>query len=60
MVYGIPVERYKEGFIWVQNATDYHIYYHLYQVGIIQKYAGGGTYGGAFAIYVGNNIFAFY
>ena len=56
--FGIPVKRYKEGFIWVQNADDDHPYCPVYGVDIIQDYAGGGTYGSKFAFVMGNDLYA--
>lgn len=55
---GIPIEKYKEGFIWVQNGKDDHPYCRVYQVDLIRKYAGGGTYGSKFAFVVGSDLYA--
>ncbi|MEP6602287.1 MAG: hypothetical protein ABJB49_10850 [Nitrospirota bacterium] len=45
---GIPVDRYKHGYIWVRDSNDDHPYCHLYTLHITQTYAGGGTYGQTF------------
>ena len=46
---GIPLDRYKHGYIWARDNTDDHPYCHLYTIHLIQNYAGGGTYGAIFA-----------
>ncbi len=56
--FGLPNARYKQGFIWVRNTADDHPYCHLYQVNIIQDYAGGGTYAASYARFLGDTIFA--
>jgi len=45
---GIPVDRYKHGYIWARDSNDDHPYCHLYTLHIQQSYAGGGTYGQTF------------
>lgn len=45
---GIPIDRYKHGYIWARDSTDDHPYCHLYTLHITQTYAGGGTYGQTF------------
>ncbi len=55
--YGLPNARYKQGFIWVRNTADDHPYCHLYQVNIIQDYAGGGTYAASYARFLGDTLF---
>ena len=45
---GIPLNRYKHGYIWARDGTDDHQYCHLYVIYLQQDYAGGGTYGQAF------------
>ena len=47
--FGLPVDRYKHGFIWARDANDDHPYRHLYTIHVQQDYAGGGTYGQTFA-----------
>ena len=47
--FGIPVDRYKHGYIWARDNTDDHAYCHLYTLHIQQSYAGGGTYDQTFA-----------
>lgn len=47
--FGIPLNRYKHGYIWARDSNDDHSYCHLYMVYIQQNYAGGGTYGQTFA-----------
>jgi hypothetical protein len=42
---GIPVNRYREAFIWAKDSADDHEYCHQYGFVIQQDYAGGGTYG---------------
>ena len=46
---GIPLDRYKHGYIWARDNSDDHPYCHLYTIHLIQNYAGGGTYGALFA-----------
>lgn len=41
---GLPVNRYREAFIWARNTDDDHPYCHLYGFVVQQDYAGGGTY----------------
>jgi hypothetical protein len=54
---GIPNARYKQGYIWVRDTADDHPYCHLYQVNIIQNYAGGGTYAASSARFIGDTLF---
>ncbi len=53
---GIPKARYKQGYVWVRVTSDDHPYCHLYQINIIQDYAGGGTYGASYAKFLDNNL----
>lgn len=55
--YGLPNARYKQGFIWVRDTSDDHPYCHLYQVNIIQDYAGGGTYAASYANFINDTLF---
>ncbi|MEZ5429049.1 MAG: hypothetical protein R2747_22575 [Pyrinomonadaceae bacterium] len=55
--YGIPVKRYKQGFVWARDSADDHPYCHLYLVDITQDYSGGGTYDSAYALYDGDKLF---
>jgi hypothetical protein len=52
----LPDARYKQGYVWAKDSADDYPYCHLYQVNIIQKYAGGGTYGESFAKVVGDTV----
>lgn len=54
--FGLPVDRYKHGFIWARDSSDDHPYCHLYTVFVQQNYAGGGTYGEIFAHLSDNEI----
>ena len=45
---GLPVDRYKHGYIWARDTNDDHAYCHLYTLHITQTYEGGGTYGQTF------------
>jgi hypothetical protein len=54
---GIPNARYKQGYAWVRDTSDDHQYCHLYQVNIIQNYAGGGTYAASYARFLGDTLF---
>jgi hypothetical protein len=47
--FGIPVNRYKHGYIWARDSSDDHPYCHLYTIYVQQNYAGGGAYGQLFA-----------
>lgn len=53
---GLPTARYKQGYMWVRNTTDDHPYCHLYQINIIQDYAGGGTYAASYARYIDSTL----
>ena len=55
--FGIPLDRYKHGFIWVRDSNDEHPYCHLYTVHVQQNYAGGGGYGPTFARVSDDEIF---
>jgi hypothetical protein len=55
--FGIPVDRYKHGYIWARDNSDDHPYCHLYTVFLQQNYAGGGTYGQLFAKLSDDEIF---
>ncbi|MCM3869155.1 MAG: hypothetical protein ND895_00480 [Pyrinomonadaceae bacterium] len=46
---GIPLDRYKHGYIWARDSSDDHPYCHFYTIHVQQNYAGGGTYGAVFA-----------
>jgi len=55
--YGLlPTSRFKRGYVWVRDTTDDHPYCHLYQINIIQDYAGGGTYGASYAKFLDNTL----
>ena len=45
---GLPLDRYKHGYIWARDSNDDHAYCHLYTLHIQQTYEGGGTYGQTF------------
>lgn len=45
---GIPLNRYKHGYIWARDTADDHPYCHLYMVYLQQNYASGGRYGQTF------------
>lgn len=53
---GIPTARYKQGYIWARNTADDHPFCHLYQINIIQDYAGGGTYGASYAQHIDSTL----
>ena len=56
--YGLlPTARFKRGYAWVRVTTEDHPYCRLYQVNIIQDYAGGGTYGESYAKFLDNTLF---
>lgn len=55
--YGLPEARYKQGYMWVRNTIDSHPYCRLFQINIIQDYAGGGTYGQSYARFIDDNLF---
>lgn len=50
--YGSPNARYKQGYMWIRNTLDSHPYCRLFQINIIQDYAGGGTYGQSYARFI--------
>jgi hypothetical protein len=54
--FGLPLNRYKHGFIWARDGGDDHPYCHLYTVYVQQNYEGGGTYGQIFAKPFDNEI----
>ncbi len=45
---GIPLNRYKHGYIWARDSADDHQHCHLYVIYLQQDYAGGGRYGQSF------------
>jgi hypothetical protein len=47
--FGIPVDRYRHGYIWARDNSDDHPFCHLYTIFVQQNYAGGGAYGQVFA-----------
>lgn len=53
---GLPTSRYKHGFIWFRDPADDHPYCHFYYVNILQDYAGGGTYGSSYALFVEDGL----
>lgn len=55
--YGLPEARYKQGYMYVRNTADSHPYCRLFQINIIQDYAGGGTYGQSYARFLDDNLF---
>ncbi len=54
---GIPIDRYKHGYIWARDASDDHPYCHLYTLHIQQTYTGGGSYSQTFAKLSEDTIF---
>ena len=54
--FGIPLNRYRHGFIWARDGSDDHPYCHLYTIYIQQNYEGGGAYGQIFAKPFDNEI----
>lgn len=46
---GIPINRYREAFIWGKDSSDDHPYCHVYGFVIQQDYTGGGIYGATYA-----------
>lgn len=54
--FGIPLNRYKHGFLWARDAGDDHPYCHLYTIYVQQNYEGGGTYGQTFAKFFDDEI----
>lgn len=55
--YNLPTARYKQGYMWVRNTIDSHPYCRLFQINIIQDYAGGGTYGQSYAQFIDDALF---
>jgi len=53
---GLPTSRYKHGMIWFRDPADDHPYCHFYYVNILQDYAGGGTYGASYAVFVEDGL----
>ena len=51
--WGLIINRYKQGTAWVRNPASDDPFCRLYDVNIIQDYAGGGTYGASYASSVG-------
>jgi len=54
---GIPTARFKHGMVWVRYVPNDHPYCRVYYINIIQKYAGGGTYGASYALFVKDELF---
>jgi hypothetical protein len=54
----LPINRYKRGYAWAKDPADDHSHCHLYQVNIIQDYAGGGKYGERYAKFLGDWLVA--
>ena len=54
--FGLPLDRYKHGFIWARDNSDDHPYCHLYTIHVQQVYTGGGAYGEVFARLSDNEI----
>lgn len=55
---GIPRYRFKRGYIYAKDSADEHKFCHLYYISVRQDYAGGGTYGSAFADYESDTLVA--
>ena len=55
--YGIPVNRYRSGYIWARDNSDDHSYCHEYSMVIQQDYAGGGRYGASYAKFLFDDLF---
>ena len=53
---GIPTARFKNGAIYLKDLTQDHPYCYLTYVNIIQDYAGGGTYGASYTVYVRDKL----
>ena len=51
--YNFPINRFKYGVVWAKWASNDHGYCQIYYINLVQDYAGGGTYGGSYANYVG-------
>ena len=51
--YNFPTNRFKYGVVWAKWASNDHGYCQIYYINLVQDYAGGGTYGGSYANYVG-------
>jgi hypothetical protein len=47
--YGLPVNRFKYGYVWAKDNNSDQPYCVRYELKIIQQYSGGGTYGASFA-----------
>lgn len=54
--FGLPLDRYKHGYIWARDTSDDHPYCHLYTIFLQQNYTGGGIYGEGFARLSDNEI----
>lgn len=51
--YNFPTARFKYGIVWAKWASNDDGYCRIYFINLVQDYAGGGTYGGSYANYVG-------
>jgi hypothetical protein len=54
---GIPVNRYREAYIWGKDSADDYQYCHLYGIVLQQDYAGGGSYGATWAYVNTDSLF---
>jgi hypothetical protein len=54
---GIPKSRYKHGMVWVRYTPNDHPYCRVYYINVIQDYAGGGTYGASYGLFVEDRLF---
>jgi len=53
---GLPIYRFKRGYILAKDSVDDHPYCKLYYISIVQEYAGGGKYVASTAKYVETNL----
>jgi hypothetical protein len=53
---GIPINRFKRGYVWVTDTTNDYPYCHLYQISLIQDYSGSGTYGATYMTFANDWI----
>jgi hypothetical protein len=53
---GVPIARYKQGYIWAKDPSSDHPYCFRYQINIIQDYSGGGTYAASYARFLGRML----
>ena len=51
--YNFPTARYKNGMVWAHYPTNDSGFCWVYWINLNQDYAGGGTYGASYGIYVG-------